>query len=618
MRINNEHFKKECIMMNPDKNAVKPDSRGKLNPTDDDSDDVVLFGVKLPPAKRAKLLENVSSNSASISITDEKGFSGFDAPKAPSVPSVNISAATFAGATAQIVSKNFAMANYPFQQNVLHPLNTLSFKNDGSCKNTTSCSSELNILEVKASSQTPAHSSPIRTRAASLDSKVLQEPEILEGTTSSAEGNRLKGKSYSVSIDESIIGTVPVAPSANLTSTTTDIVENKQYSGDYGSISKQLFDHSPLSVENPFSIHQRVVEQLTELCSIYDSTGDKWRATSYRKAIARIQNSKKPLSLENYTNLKNEASIGLSIFQSIEDIIKNGSCQRLELRKKDEKLLCLNKFLNVWGIGQKTALSLYRNGIHSIEELREQQNDFLTVTQCIGLKYYEDFNEKIPRNEIDSIFATVRSQLHEFPFCKNILDSFVCGSYRRGKNLCGDIDILLIKVPHAPLGLLSELTQRLHAIKFLTDDLNYGHGAKRWKQKFKQNHRTELLSDSEDSTDSYNPSQEKLHYEYPQSPETYYGVCVDLNGSGIYRRIDIKIYPLASKAFATLYFTGSAFFNRGMRLWAKQKGFRLDDRGMFHRSSIGKSNKSISCAEESDIFQALGLKYRAPDDREVF
>lgn len=36
----------------------------------------------------------------------------------------------------------------------------------------------------------------------------------------------------------------------------------------------------------------------------------------------------------------------------------------------------------------------------------------------------------------------------------------------------------------------------------------------------------------------------------------------------INRRIDIKVYPKSQFPFAILYFTGSAYFNRSMRLFA--------------------------------------------------
>ena len=53
----------------------------------------------------------------------------------------------------------------------------------------------------------------------------------------------------------------------------------------------------------------------------------------------------------------------------------------------------------VWGIGPKLALKLYKQGIKSIEDLRLNQH-LLSDMQKIGLKYYEDFKQRISWEEI--------------------------------------------------------------------------------------------------------------------------------------------------------------------------------------------------------------------------
>jgi len=53
----------------------------------------------------------------------------------------------------------------------------------------------------------------------------------------------------------------------------------------------------------------------------------------------------------------------------------------------------------VWGVGPAKAKDLYAAGIRSIEDLRKKQH-LLTEMQKIGLKYHEDFIEKIPREEV--------------------------------------------------------------------------------------------------------------------------------------------------------------------------------------------------------------------------
>ena len=53
-------------------------------------------------------------------------------------------------------------------------------------------------------------------------------------------------------------------------------------------------------------------------------------------------------------------------------------------------------FCKVWGIGPSKAQQLYKEGIKTIEQLRER-TDLLNKNQRLGLKYYEDFLKKIPR-----------------------------------------------------------------------------------------------------------------------------------------------------------------------------------------------------------------------------
>jgi len=89
-----------------------------------------------------------------------------------------------------------------------------------------------------------------------------------------------------------------------------------------------------------------------------------------------------------------------------------------------------------------------------------------------------------------------------------------------------------------------------------------------------------------------------------------------------FRRIDIKSYPVMSWPSALLYFTGSAHFNRSMRLYAiKQLGLSLSDKGLVYtgRTSAAMAKSSESCIvyarDEKDIFDALGLRYIPPNLR---
>ena len=64
----------------------------------------------------------------------------------------------------------------------------------------------------------------------------------------------------------------------------------------------------------------------------------------------------------------------------------------------------------------------------------------LTKGQRIGLKYFQDFEERIPRKEIEATEKILRSEIQRLDPDYEIT---ICGSYRRGLPTSGDIDVLL-------------------------------------------------------------------------------------------------------------------------------------------------------------------------------
>lgn len=77
-----------------------------------------------------------------------------------------------------------------------------------------------------------------------------------------------------------------------------------------------------------------------------------------------------------------------------------------------------------------------------------------------------------------------------------------------------------------------------------------------------------------------------------------------------YRRIDIEIVQPEEYPFALLYFTGPMSFNIKMRERAAQLGFRLNEKALYD------SNGNVLVASsESDVFNALGLQYLTPEER---
>ena len=177
----------------------------------------------------------------------------------------------------------------------------------------------------------------------------------------------------------------------------------------------------------------------------------------------------------------------------------------------------------------------------------------LTANQRVGLKYYEDFLEKMPRAEATKIFETVEAAAKKL-FGENVIVN-ICGSYRRGRQTCGDVDILITRSDNRQVrGMLERLVVELEDQGFLK----------------------ERLSLSATSVD--------------KAKEMYMGVCkVRDQKNALARRIDIKVYPKEQYGYAILYFTGSDYFNRSMRLFADKKGYTLSDHGMVPNSKASTS-----------------------------
>ncbi|XP_023571419.1 DNA polymerase lambda isoform X2 [Octodon degus] len=259
-----------------------------------------------------------------------------------------------------------------------------------------------------------------------------------------------------------------------------------------------------------------------------------------------------------------------------------------------EKLEVLAKAYSVQGdkwraLGYAKAINALKSfhkpvgsyqGFRSLEDIRSRAS--LTAQQAIGLKHYSDFLERMPREEAAEIEQTVRVAAQAF---SPGLLCVACGSYRRGKPTCGDVDVLLTHPDgRSHRGIFSRLLEKLRQQGFLTDD----------------------LVSQEDSG----------------RQQKYLGVC-RLPGPGQrHRRLDIIVVPYSEFACALLYFTGSAHFNRSMRALAQTKGMSLSEHALCTAVARGPQGLKMGPGQvlptptEKDVFQLLGLPYREPAERD--
>ena len=102
--------------------------------------------------------------------------------------------------------------------------------------------------------------------------------------------------------------------------------------------------------------------------------------------------------------------------------------------------------------------------------------------------------------------------------------------------------------------------------------------------------------------------------------QKYLGVCKLPGESAKHRRLDIIVVPPDERACALMYFTGSAHFNRSMRLLATKMGMSLSEHSLVtnvvrHKREKMNEGVALDTPTEESVFEHLGLPYRAPHER---
>ncbi|OPJ84298.1 DNA polymerase lambda isoform A [Patagioenas fasciata monilis] len=322
--------------------------------------------------------------------------------------------------------------------------------------------------------------------------------------------------------------------------------------------------------------NQCITEKLEVLAKAYSVQGDKWRTLGYTKAINALKSYHKPVT--SFQEACKIPGIGKRMAEKILEILESGHLRKLD--HISESVPVLELFSNIWGAGAKTAQMWYQQGFRTLDDIRAKAT--LTSQQAVGLKHYKDFLERMPREEAAEIEQTVRRAALAL---QPGLVCVACGSYRRGKPTCGDVDVLVTHPDgQSHRGVFSKLLDSLHRSGFLTDDL---------------------------VTQEDNGDQKK-----------YLGVCRLPGPAQRHRRLDIIVVPYSEFACALLYFTGSAHFNRSMRALAKTKGMSLSEHALSSAVMRGPggvkvaSGHTVPTPTERDVFIQLGLPYREPSERD--
>jgi hypothetical protein len=291
-------------------------------------------------------------------------------------------------------------------------------------------------------------------------------------------------------------------------------------------------------------------------------TAGVFKSRVYTAAIKTISALPYVRSAEDLPAPEKGDGLGKEVRIKIAKIIEHGG---LEINPKARELAtALEQIQGIYGVGPKKAQDLVAAGYTTIAGLRAADPAILNKNQQIGLRYYEQLLQRIPRAEMDQHAALLMAAKPAS------LEGVIVGSYRRGRPDSGDID-MLVRTANKNVdagAALNEYVDTLKASGYIREVLAHGE-------------------------------------------HKCMAIC-QLPGSGLGRRLDLLVTPPAEFPFAVFYFTGSDTFNVRVRSLAQEKGYTLNEHALTHVST-GKTVSGIRT--ERGIFNVLKIEWREPNER---
>ena len=289
-----------------------------------------------------------------------------------------------------------------------------------------------------------------------------------------------------------------------------------------------------------------------------------FKAKAYQKVIAQLQTGTS--AIHSWEDLKTVEGVGEKIRKKIDEIFATGVLASAERTKASGTLSALEAFQGIYGVGPAKASALVKAGIKTVEDLRSAaaaDPSILNTNQTLGLRYYEDLLQRIPRAEMDEHAALLSKA------CPSSLTMDIVGSYRRGAASSGDIDVLLKADTKVSASAFKKMVENIKAAYPIVEILALG-------------------------------------------PKKCMAI-IKLGPTATARRLDLLLTPSAEYAYALFYFTGSDKFNVAVRSHALELGYSLNEHTL---TVIEQSMPAPPLMEsEEDIFGFLCLKYIPPTER---
>jgi DNA polymerase IV len=300
---------------------------------------------------------------------------------------------------------------------------------------------------------------------------------------------------------------------------------------------------------------------------------------------------------------------GAKYFSLYQEWQETGIIKEVEEIEADEMLKSLKIFYEIYDVAEVTARQFYAKGWRDLDDVIEYGWKDLAPNIQIGIKYYDDFQEKIPRDEVESIADVIVKYANEiYPGFQLV----IVGGYRRGKELCGDVDVILTHPDEeATYNFIDGLVQKLgddgwisHLLRISTANSDRGQETVSWKGSMTKANKGFCTLDKaflvwQDANLLENPVEGKRN---------------------VKRRVDIIISPWKVAGCAIVGWTGGTVFERDLRRYCRKRlNMKFDSTGVRRldggsRVDLEGDEKTL-LGKEKRVFEGLGLEWREPTER---
>ncbi|WEW57822.1 DNA-directed DNA polymerase [Emydomyces testavorans] len=397
--------------------------------------------------------------------------------------------------------------------------------------------------------------------------------------------------------------------------------------------------------------NEKFINQLLKIKKIRELTLDEIGVRAYSTSIAAIAAYPYPLqSPEEVVTLPGCETRIANWFAEWKQS-PNGTLEAASQLDTDPVYSTLKLFYDIWGVGPKSARDFYyHRQWRSLDDIIEQGWDSLSRVQQIGVKYYDEFLDGIPRPEVKFIADVVLDHAHRVRphahYDRNGIECIIVGGYRRGKELSGDVDMVLShrdeRVTHNLVyDVVASLEQEgwithtlaLHLTNSHRDQqpLPYRGETARGKHHFDTLDKALVVWQNpyfEDSAQATQPESENTNtkpYDIKQAPHHQPPIppTSSKRNPNPHRRVDIIISPWRSVGCAVLGWSGDTTFERDLRRYAKKvHNWKFDSSGI--RAREGSGGRVIDLEgtgetwqeRERLVMEGLGVGWRPPEERD--